>query len=83
MLPSALAVRVVLAHEIFLRMIRVDPELQGITIHDKDGNLNTGPLPAELRELAFADDTGVGIKDDPNLPALAPSSTHTATRPEH
>jgi len=50
-------------------MIRYDPELKGIPIPDKNGDMISSK-PTELRERAFADDTGVGIQDDDQLPRL-------------
>ena len=63
MLPGSLTILYVLAHEVLLRMIRYDPELKGIPIPDKNGDMIPSK-PTELRERAFADDTGVGIQDN-------------------
>ena len=51
-------------------MIRYDKELKGIPIPDKNGEMIPNQL-LELRERAFADDTGVGIQDDEQLPRLS------------
>ena len=51
-------------------MIRCDKELKGIPIPDKNGDMLPNQ-PTELRERAFADDTGVGIRDDKQLPRLS------------
>jgi hypothetical protein len=57
-----------LVHEGFLRFIRADDQLRGISISDAEGHLAnaaSGDRPtggAEMRERAFADDTGVGAR---------------------
>ena len=59
----------VLCQEVLLRMIRYDKELKGIRIPNKEGIYNKDVFD-EVRERAFADDTGCGIRDDSQLPRL-------------
>jgi len=55
-----------LVHEVFLRMIRHDKQLKGIRIPDRDGQ----PDGPEMRERAFADDTGVALAGYKHLDRL-------------
>ena len=59
----------VLCHEVFLRMLRLDSELLGALIPDKDGRLDDTHF-ATLLERAFADDTAIALKNDSQLQRL-------------
>ena len=59
----------VLCHEVFLRMIREDKKLKGIMIPGPRGEMARGKQH-ELRERAFADDTGVALANDAQLKRL-------------
>ena len=59
----------VLAHEVFMRMIREDTRLRGIKIPGPRGEMAPGEQ-SELRERGFADDTGVALAGFEQLPHL-------------
>jgi hypothetical protein len=49
-----------LVHEVLLRMIRESPDLRGIDIPNEEGR-DDAASAVELRERAFADDTGIAL----------------------
>jgi len=52
-----------LVHECFLKMIRNDTTIKGIPIPTQEGEFNDS-AHSEMRERAFADDTGVALASD-------------------
>ena len=59
----------VLVQEALLRKIREDPQLEGVMIPGPRGEMEPGKQ-VELRERAFADDTGVALRDDSQVRRL-------------
>ena len=58
-----------LVHECFLKMIRNNPLIEGIPIPTAEGDFSES-AHSEMRERAFADDTGVALASDASLNRL-------------